>query len=223
MAWFGLTVEEVLRVWNMTGEDFNSPVNAGVNNYATIIGNALSRAESRVLANLPDRVVAMLDNIEYEYVTRDADSGQTTATLTHTTSDTSKVLLWQFEENEWVIGQLAKSSDYRITAFTVSGKTVTLTTGMAEGDVLIASYPVGLRDDCNSLHSPLLDLAAVELLVPRYPDMREDFERRAEMTLRWLELVRLGETMLPEIARLDLVDETGVERGGMIVTWRNPA
>jgi len=210
-------------VWNMPGEDFNSPPNGGVNNYETVIGNALTRAESRVLSNLPDRVVAMLDNIEYEYLTRDADSGQTTATLTHTTSNTAKVLLWQVSEGEWVIGQLAKSSDYRITAFTVSGKTVTLTNALAESDVLIASYPVGLRDDCNSLHSPLLDLAAVELLVPRYPDMREDFERRAEMTLRWLELVRLGETMLPEIARLDLVDETGVERGGMIVTWRNPA
>lgn len=223
MAWFGLTVEEVLRVWNMRGEDFNSPPNGGVNNYATVIGNALTRAEQQVLSQLPERVVTLLSQVDGEYLTREADSGQTTMTTTHTTSNSAKLLLWKFSEGEWVIGQLKKTSDYRTTAFTVNGRTITLTTAAAEGDICVASYPVNLLNNCNSLHSPLLDFAAVELLTPRYPGFREDYQRRVELSKQWFAMIRAGETMLPELAKLDLVDEAEVDGGGMICTWRNPS
>lgn len=228
MSWFGLTIQSALYAWAMDVSQFAEPPNGPVDNGATIIGDALTRAEAVVKGNLPTRALQLLSRIEGEIVVQDADSGQTTATLAIAASTTTQVVLWVFDEGQYYVNELRKASSYRLKAFTMAAdkKTITFTTALTEGQMVIASYPVGLVDNCPSLQSALLDVVAVDLLAPRYPtrpEVIDALQAKRDGALSWLSAIREGDAMLPELMNVRLVVDAMPEDGGVTLSgWRNP-
>lgn len=224
MAYFGGSVAQCLYTWNMSAREFDDPVGGAVPNGEAIIAAALTRAEAQIKSMLPERALALLSRIEGEIIVPDADSGQTTASLTYSATTTSQVTLWKFSAGQVMVNQLYKASSYKFTDYTIaSKKTLTLTTALEASEVLVASYGVNLINDCPSLQSTLYDFAAVELLVTRYPEMRETWLAKVEGHKAFFAAMRNGDAMLAELSTLTLVVETEQTRGASAFTYRNPA
>lgn len=225
MSWFGLTEAQLLHAWSMDKNMFTEPVGGAVDNGSLIISEALTRAEATVKSQLPDKTLRMLSRIEGEVVVQDADSGQTTASLAISATTTSQIVLWKFSQGTFYSNELYKASTYRLKAFSVGAdkKTLTFTTALEVGDIIIASYPVGLINNCPSLQGLLLDIAAKELLVPRYPARAAEFGARYESALTYFAAMRSGNAMLPELMVLRMVEDLLPDRGKVTVaTWRLP-